>query len=111
MQLNLVHKFFFKKENCATIGMLRILVALILLMSLINDIPFAISYFSDEGVLSGNTEVLRQEYRLTTLDYFGSPIYVLIFYLILIIFTIMLLLGKYTRFSAIAAFHIIIFIS
>ena len=104
MQLNLAHKFFFKKENCATIGVLRILVALILLMSLINDIPFAISYFSDEGVLSGNTEVLRQEYRFTTLDYFGSPIFVLIFYLILIIFTIMLLLGKYTRFSAIAAF-------
>jgi len=106
MQLkkSLVYRFFFKKENCTTIGILRILVASVLLFSLINDLPFVTNYFSDEGVLSGHTEFLRHGYRFTVLDYFGSPIYILIFYSLLIASTLSLLLGKYTRFSAIAAF-------
>lgn len=106
MQLtnNTIYKFFFKKENYSTIGLLRILTAAVLLMSLINDLPFVVDYFSDEGVLSGHTDVLRSEYRFTILDYLGSPVYVVIFYLALIIFTLMLLIGKFTRASAIVAF-------
>ena len=106
MQLtnNTIYKFFFKKENYSTIGLLRILTAAVLLMSLINDLPFVVDYFSDEGVLSGHTDILRSEYRFTILDYFGNPIYVRIFYITLIIFTLMLLIGKFTRTSAIVAF-------
>ena len=100
MQLNKI-KFFFERENYSTLGLLRVLTALVLLMALINDLPFVTDYFSDEGVLSGHTDVLRQEYRFTVLDYLGSPFYVLFFYFLLIISTIMLLFGKFTRFSAI----------
>lgn len=106
MQLtnNPIYKFFFKKENYTTLGLLRILTAAVLLLSLINDFPFVVDYFSDEGVLSGRVDVLRSEYRFTILDYFGSPEYVVIFYFLLIIFTLMLLIGKFTRISAIIAF-------
>ena len=99
-----IYKFFFKKENYTTIGLLRIFTATVLLLSLINDFPFVVDYYSDEGVLSGRVDVLRSEYRFTILDYFGSPNQVIILYLLLIIFTIMLLIGKHTRTSAIVAF-------
>jgi len=101
---NIIYKFFFKKENYSTIGLLRILTATVLLMSLINDLPFVVDYFSDEGVLSGRTDTLRSEFRFTILDYLGNPTYVVIFYIILIIFTLLLLIGKFTRTSAIVAF-------
>jgi len=98
---NPISKFFFKKEDCSTIGLIRILTALVLLMSLINDFPFVIDYFSDQGMLSGRTNMLRSEFRFSLLDYYGSPTLVIIFYLILIIFTLMLLVGKFARTSAI----------
>jgi len=89
-----IYKFFFKKENYTTIGLLRILTATVLLLLLINDFPFVVDYYSDEGVLSGRVDVLRSEYRFTILDYFGSPNQVIIFYLLLIIFTIMRLYSQ-----------------
>ena len=106
MQLNNnpIYKFFFKKENYTTLGLLRILTTTVLLLSLINDFPFVVDYFSDEGVLSGRVDVMRSEYRFTILDYFESPEYVVISYLLLIVFTLMLLIGKFTRTSAIIAF-------
>ena len=106
MQLtrNPIYSFFFKKEDYTTIGLIRILTAAVILLTLINDIPFVVDYYSDDGVLSGRVDMLRSEYRFTILDYFGSPTSVVISYIILILFVLLLLIGKYTRFSAIIAF-------
>jgi len=106
MQLtnNPIYSFFFKKEDCTTMGILRVLTAAVILLSLINDLPFVVDYYSDDGVLSGRTSMFRSEFRFTILDYLGSPIHVIILYFIMIIFTLLLLIGKYTRFSAIIAF-------
>jgi len=101
---NIINELFFKKENYSTIGLLRILTAAVILLSLINDLPFVVDYYSDEGLLSGRTDMFRSEYRFSILDHFGSPTLVVIFYFILIIFLILLLIGKYTRISAIIAF-------
>ncbi|MCH8003359.1 MAG: HTTM domain-containing protein [Nanoarchaeota archaeon] len=101
---NIIYEFFFKKEDYTTIGLLRILTAAVILLSLINDLPFVVDYYSDDGVLSGRTSMFRSEFRFTILDYFGSPTFVIIFYFLLIIFLLLLLIGKYTRFSAIIAF-------
>ena len=106
MQLanNPIHNFFFKKEDSTTISLIRILTATVILLTLINDLPFIVDYYSDEGVLSGRVDMLRSDFRFTLLDYFGNPTSVIIFYLILIFFMIMLLIGKYSRFSAIITF-------
>lgn len=99
-----IDKFFFKKEDCSTIGLVRIFTAVVILLALINDLPFAADYYSDNGVISGHIDILRSEYRFSILDELGSPESVYFFYLILIISTIMLLVGKYTRASAIISF-------
>lgn len=99
-----IQTFFFKEEGCSTIGLIRILTSAVILLSLINDIPFVVDYFSDDGFLSGHNELLRAEYRFSILDYFGNPKQVIIAYIILIISTLMLLLGKFTRVSAIITF-------
>jgi len=101
---NIINEFFFKKEDYSTMGLLRILTAIVILLSLINDLPFVVDYYSDEGVLSGRTSMFRSEFRFTILDHFGSPTFVIIFYFLLIISLLLLLIGKYTRFSAIIAF-------
>ena len=50
MQLanNPIHNFFFKKEDSTTISLIRILTAAVILLTLINDIPFVVDYYSDE---------------------------------------------------------------
>jgi len=101
---NIIDRFFFKKEKYYTLGLLRILAALVLLLSLINDLPFVVDYFSDEGVLSGRVDVLRSEYRFTILDQIGSPNHVIFFYILMIIFTLLLLVGKFSRTSALVVF-------
>ena len=105
MQLiRVIDKFFFKKEDCLTIGLVRILTAAVILLALINDLPFAADYYSDNGVISGRTDILRPEYRFSILDKLGSPEFVYFFYIILVISITMLLVGKHTRSSAIVSF-------
>mgnify|MGYP001602480980 CR=1 FL=1 len=99
-----VNEFFFKEEHYATIGLLRILASAVILLMLINDLPLAVDYFSDDGFLSGHTELMRSEYRFSILDYAKEPSQVLIVYGLLMLSALMLLLGKFTRLSAIATF-------
>jgi hypothetical protein len=96
--------FFFKKEDCSTIGLIRIFTAAVLLLSLLNDLSFVSDYYSNEGVISGRTDIMRSEYRFSILDIFGSPEFVYFFYILLVISTIMLLFGKYTKATAIVSF-------
>ena len=108
MQLGkFIDKFFFKKENCYTTGLIRILTAAVLLLLLLNDLPFAADYYSDDGVISGRTDIMRSDYRFSILDNLGSPKFVYLFYIIMIISAIMLLIGKYTRASAIISFMLL----
>ena len=106
-----INKFFFQEEDYSTIGLIRILAAGVIFMSLVNDIPFLNDYYSSDGLLSGHTELMRSEYRFSLLDYFGSPYQIAILYAILILAALMLLLGIFTRFSGIitlillASFH------
>jgi hypothetical protein len=108
MQLKQVYKnfehFFFEKEKSSTMGIVRICLSLVLLFSLLNDLPFIMHYYSNDGLLSGHTTSLRSNYRFSILDTIGNPIQLFLIYALLVFSTIMLLIGKYTRLSAVVTF-------
>jgi len=100
----IVHGLFFKKQHCATISAVRIAVAFVILLSLLNDFSLVRAYYSDEGILQGKTDALRAEFRFSILDYFGGPFQVYFLYVMLIFAILMLLVGKYTKTATIISF-------
>jgi len=100
---------FFERVPSHSLGLFRILVALLILITFLYDAPHIAEYYSDEGIVPQEAvEQHFRQFRFSLLDYIQSPLGVYAAYFLLLASAFFLMFGFHTRLAAILTFVLLL---
>jgi len=108
-KLNSFYKTFFDKENAEPLGLVRIAVGVLVMLTFLMDAPYIADYYSDDGfVPQAAVDSLFRDYRFSLLDNISTPVVVYAAYFALLAAAFFMTIGYKTRIASILTFVLLL---